>query len=206
MVGAAGNFQCGKWSWPFSFTMKACVTVGGLVSVTVGHSWCGNLFWEELPGLQVNSRLGMELQLLFRFKIRFTGTKSLAVTADHMFKLIFSAELFQNNPLFRFLRVVHFAHFQVQTMKWDVLGLPWGCFVYLHIGCHIQERVCDGWVKNRGCWWYSRQNETHLGKMRPIWTIYMKNGQKWLVIDSRIQLCQCACDIIRATGSRGLEE
>ena len=70
--------------------------------------------------------------------------------------------------------VVHFAHFQVQARKKVVLGWAGGCFVHLHIPA--QEGVCDGWVKNRGWWWYSGQNETlswqnetHLGNLSVKW-------------------------------------
>ena len=31
------------------------------------------------------------------------------------------------------------------------------------------QELCDCWVKDRNYWWYSGQNETHLGKLRAKW-------------------------------------
>ena len=70
--------------------------------------------------------------------------------------------------------VAHFAHFQVQARKRGVLGWDWGYFVFASV--HVPKRVCDGWVKNRGWWWYSGhnqtpsgQNETHMGDLYEKW-------------------------------------
>ena len=55
---------------------------------------------------------------------------------------------------------VQFAHFQNQARK----GVFWsevGGVLCTYIS---PTRVCDGWVKNRGCWWYSVQNETPSGQ------------------------------------------
>ena len=74
---------------------------------------------------------------------------------------------------------INFADFQVQAKKRGVLGWDWGCFEYVHIQSHPERG--DSRVKNRGWGWYSGQNEipiSHLGKMRPIWAICMKRGQK----------------------------
>ena len=68
--------------------------------------------------------------------------------------------------------VVRFAHFQVQARKWGVLGGVGGV-----LSTYISPKgVCDGWVKNRGWWWYSGrnetpsgQNETHLGNLYERW-------------------------------------
>ena len=60
--------------------------------------------------------------------------------------------------------VVHFANFQNQARKSGVLGLGWGCFVFVL----IPEGVCDCWVKNRGWGWYSGQNETPSGQNETI--------------------------------------
>ena len=55
---------------------------------------------------------------------------------------------------------VQFAHFQNQARK----GVFWsevGGVLCTYIS---PTRICDGWVKNRGCWWYSVQNETPSGQ------------------------------------------
>ena len=68
--------------------------------------------------------------------------------------------------------VVHFAHFQNQARKRGVLGRAGG------VSCsYISPKgFSDGWVKNRGCWWFSGQNqtpsgqnETHLGNLYKKW-------------------------------------
>ena len=54
-------------------------------------------------------------------------------------------------------------------MRW-----AWGCFVYVH----IPKGVCDGCVTIRGCGGILGKMLPHLGKMRSIWAICTKNGQK----------------------------
>ena len=59
--------------------------------------------------------------------------------------------------------------------------------MYVHIS--TGKKGCDVGGKNRGWGWYSGQNETHLGKKRPIWAISAKSGQKFSRIGKKFNHC-----------------
>ena len=80
-------------------------------------------------------------------------------------------------PLFKHFCPVDFAHFQVQARKRSVLG--WGCGVFCVCTFPRKGFVTalaeQGLVVVTGVLGKLRP---HQGKMRPIWAICMKSGQK----------------------------
>ena len=84
--------------------------------------------------------------------------------------------------------VVHFAHFQVQARKRGVLGWGWECFAYTspNRGLWLLSKEQGLMVVFCAKWSPSGQNETSLGKLRPIWKV----GKSALELGGEIQSWQ----------------